>query len=365
MLFCRKRFIICTDNNIVTYSISPVMQVMITLLMILCIGFALYHAGRYSRFGIIISSKNSDLYHVNIMNKTLTKDMQNLNHIVSSFNNYIVSFDKCGQTTRVDDETHFSLLKRAGLPSKDEIIDVRSRLYHSIESSEDLVDTRIASLNRALSGAGLSGKFHLANSLQKDYTSVAAQDEDTNGQIEDDGNYSDQGGPFIPYNPTQYTTNTPSNNTFKNAQLHQKVKRLITLEKFVESLPVGMPLKKVRFTSRFGPRIDPKRHVVAFHNGMDIVSDKNAKVFTTADGIVEYAGHYRGYGNYVRIRHANGIKTAYGHLSKIHVTKGQKVLRGNLIGNQGNTGRSTGDHLHYEILIDQVYKNPLPFLTIG
>ena len=82
----------------------------------------------------------------------------------------------------------------------------------------------------------------------------------------------------------------------------------------------------------------------------------------TGDGLVTFAGRQSGYGNLIKIEHALGTETRYGHLSKINVKVGQKVSRGSLIGAMGNTGRSTGPHLHYEVRVNGKAVNPMSFI---
>ena len=106
-----------------------------------------------------------------------------------------------------------------------------------------------------------------------------------------------------------------------------------------------------------------------YHNGIDIVSSTPSvscygdSVKAAADGIVIYADNtYSAHGNYIIIEHENGIQTGYAHLSKIDVTVGQEVNAGDVIGKIGSTGKSTGPHLHFEVIINGEYKDPMLFL---
>ncbi len=112
----------------------------------------------------------------------------------------------------------------------------------------------------------------------------------------------------------------------------------------------------------FGQRMDPFSGEGAFHPGLDISAPAGTDVEATADGIVFYAGPDSGYGNEVLIDHGYGIKTKYGHLSKIYVVVGQEVRRGQGIGAVGMTGKTTGPHLHYEVLVQETPVNPFKFL---
>lgn len=116
-------------------------------------------------------------------------------------------------------------------------------------------------------------------------------------------------------------------------------------------------------TSFFGGRSDPLTGEPAYHSGIDISAEKGQPVYATADGIVQSTGYTGDYGNLIVLKHAFGLSTRYGHLSGYHVKPGDTVKRGDVIGYIGSTGRSTGSHLHYEILVNGQLMNPLQLLT--
>ena len=116
-------------------------------------------------------------------------------------------------------------------------------------------------------------------------------------------------------------------------------------------------------TSFFGGRSDPLTGEPAYHSGIDISAEKGQPVYATADGVVQSAGYTGDYGNLIVLKHAFGLSTRYGHLSAYHVKTGDAVKRGDVIGYIGSTGRSTGSHLHYEILVNGQLMNPLQLLT--
>jgi murein DD-endopeptidase MepM/ murein hydrolase activator NlpD len=116
-------------------------------------------------------------------------------------------------------------------------------------------------------------------------------------------------------------------------------------------------------TGTFGGRSDPFSGEPAFHQGLDISTEKGDPVYATADGTVESASYTGDYGNLIVVRHGFGLVTRYGHLSRFAVTPGESVKRGTVIGYVGATGRATGSHLHYEILANGRLINPLQLLT--
>jgi murein DD-endopeptidase MepM/ murein hydrolase activator NlpD len=113
----------------------------------------------------------------------------------------------------------------------------------------------------------------------------------------------------------------------------------------------------------FGGRTDPFTGEPGFHRGIDISTDQGNPVYATADGLVESASRVGEYGNLVVLTHAFGLSTRYGHLSRFAVRPGQRVDRGDIIGYVGSTGRSTGSHVHYEVLANGRLINPLQLLT--
>ncbi len=116
-------------------------------------------------------------------------------------------------------------------------------------------------------------------------------------------------------------------------------------------------------TSTMGDRQDPITGEADFHPGLDIAGEKGQPVYATAAGTVQQSGWENGYGNVVTIDHGFGLQTRYGHLLKSDVKQGSKVQRGDVIGRVGNTGRSTGYHLHYEVRANGKLVNPLQLLT--
>jgi len=169
------------------------------------------------------------------------------------------------------------------------------------------------------------------------------------------------GGPLIAADSAEAAADLAADAQFR--ALFQTWKKLDTLEDGLISIPSVQPVAEMKFTSNFGIRSDPFKGVAAFHPGVDIPCSTGTAVYATADGVIDKAERSGGYGNMVEIDHGRGIQTRFGHLSKILVTAGQKVKRGQLIALSGSTGRSTGPHLHYEVRIDGRAVNPMPFLT--
>lgn len=174
--------------------------------------------------------------------------------------------------------------------------------------------------------------------------------------------YSGKGGPLTPLSLS--TKGLPPSADEKRANAILQGLDNMNLYKIAAfKTPFAMPVRDaVRMTSGFGVRSDPFNGSARKHEGQDFAGAYGTAIFATADGVVIHAGWSNGYGRLVKIQHAYGIETRYGHLSQIRVKVGQKVSRGERIGDMGNSGRSTGTHLHYEIRIGGSAKNPMTFI---
>jgi murein DD-endopeptidase MepM/ murein hydrolase activator NlpD len=157
------------------------------------------------------------------------------------------------------------------------------------------------------------------------------------------------GGPF-----TQITDKTPDDLIFK-------AERYLEMIQYV---PLGAPVPGV-ITSKYGRRRDPINSRPAFHNGVDIRGRMGTDVKATADGKVFEHGYDKGTGRFVIINHKNGFRTTFGHLKKILVKRGEEVHRGQVIGLLGNSGRSTGPHVHYEVSYKRKSVNPIKYMKIA
>lgn len=131
------------------------------------------------------------------------------------------------------------------------------------------------------------------------------------------------------------------------------------------SIPSRTPIEGKYVSSGYGMRVHPVLGGVRAHNGIDLASPVGTPIYATADGVVEKASWFGGYGLYVQLAHGNEIQTRYGHMSRLNVAEGQHIRKGDVIGFVGSTGRSTGPHLHYEVRISGTPVNPIPYMQSG
>lgn len=170
------------------------------------------------------------------------------------------------------------------------------------------------------------------------------------------------GGPYEPVGPEPKHIMPATKADPQFRALFNSWRQLDQLNKGIVAIPSAQPVDKMVYTSTFGVRSDPFRGGRAMHAGVDIPGTYASPIYATADGVVGRSGWVGGYGNLVELEHGKGIQTRYGHLSSIVVAPGTRVKRGQLIALMGSTGRSTGNHLHYEVRIDGHAVNPRPFI---
>ncbi|PPR57999.1 MAG: Murein DD-endopeptidase MepM [Alphaproteobacteria bacterium MarineAlpha3_Bin6] len=147
--------------------------------------------------------------------------------------------------------------------------------------------------------------------------------------------------------------------------LGARLDRLSKLKRLVGVIPFSPPLEHFSISSHFGKRRDPINRRWAMHYGLDLTGFKKANVYATSPGKVVKSGHKGKYGKFIEIDHGGGFKTRYGHLYKTLVKRGQEVIFRQKIGLLGNSGRSTGSHLHYEVTHNGKQKNPWRFIKAG
>ena len=169
--------------------------------------------------------------------------------------------------------------------------------------------------------------------------------------------YSGQGGPLTPLAYSTSGNAAISQGETRANQIIVTLDQMNTYRIAIEKLPLAMPVhSSFRYTSGFGRRWG------RMHEGVDMAGPVGTPITTTGDGTVTFAGWQSGYGNLIKIQHELGTETRYGHLSRIRVKTGQRVSQGDRIGDMGNTGRSTGPHLHYEVRVNGRAVNPMSFI---
>jgi murein DD-endopeptidase MepM/ murein hydrolase activator NlpD len=148
----------------------------------------------------------------------------------------------------------------------------------------------------------------------------------------------------------------------QSLQLDHLQDYLLTEDAIKSAIPSGKPVKNGWVSSYYGYRTDPFNGKKVFHDGLDFAGKEGSKVYAVADGIVTWKGRRNGYGELVEIDHGNGYVTRYAHNKTVIAEQGQKVTKGQAIALMGSTGRSTGPHVHFEVLRDGKSVNPYKFV---
>ena len=250
-------------------------------------------------------------------------------------------------TTRLTDALAGNSEERTrGERIKSRVVQLQSRLSDVRQSQESLLgritDATISDIERAesiIKQTGLSAD----RLIEREPTSRGAS-----------------GGPFIPID-------TAATGPFELSltSIYTHMERWETLQRLVQHLPLISPVDQYYVASRFGRRRDPINKRWAVHKGLDLAGPAGQKIRSPAIGTVTFAGNNGRFGRFIAIDHGAGISTRYGHLRRVLVKKGQRVIRRQDIGILGSSGRSTGPHVHYEIIVNGKQVNPSKFFKAG
>jgi murein DD-endopeptidase MepM/ murein hydrolase activator NlpD len=208
-------------------------------------------------------------------------------------------------------------------------------------------------------------EHNLSGSVEAQKAVIARTGIDTKGFLRRISNNEGMGGPEIPLETIRLPGISDLAFTLSYLRAEANLSELAGLQHAIGMLPTALPIAgKPKLTSGFGPRIDPFTGQQGFHAGIDFAGRPGSPVLATAAGQVIFAGPGGGYGNMVLLNHGFGLRTRYAHLMKILVVPGQHVTKGMAVGELGSTGRSTGPHVHYEVMYDETVRNPKNFFCL-
>lgn len=358
--FSQKRVVVISDDLIKNITLHKSTQIFIFSLTLAACIFGSIAIDQYVSSSEIVWKKN------NLINSK-DKTIKSLDSLIKSKNDSLASKEEelslsFEQQNNLKEEIK---LLQGNLEQASKYIDSLGKYDHTKTSKKK--DSTASKLDLKLSNNQLKDSNSLLTNLTK---KILLRSEELESLLDETGlgldniaksdkilkkfvanSSRNQGGEYIPVDG--------------ESNLVHELSYLSELEKAVHSLPLTSPIKNYRITSNFGLRTDPVRKFRANHQGLDMIGRYRAQIVTPAPGVVVKAQRNGAYGLYVEIKHKYNITTRYGHLSKIKVKKGQKVSRGDLIGLQGKTGRTTGEHLHYEIRHNKKPIDPKKFLVAG
>lgn len=382
-LFCKRSVIIISDHKTQHVPFSGRIQAIATVCALGFIVWGSFSSGSYMAAQRVIDEKEKKLATFAQENEKveaeftlLKQDLQKLaesggkgSKTADAAKEIVAQYADSGKPADGDDDTsskYNAVFQRISF-LENKVKELQSNHDAMMADIRATTGGKIKELEKVIARTGVD-----AEPLQRAAEAKRLQDEQRKekyGRTEGDNkglppaaaDSDAQGGPFVP------ATTSGSVLKEKDTELYFNLRKLVTLNDVVGAMPLAAPLANndYRQTSGFGTRVDPFRGVLGYHAGVDLAGPSGSKVYSTNDGRIDFAGWKTAYGNVIDVKHEYGFATRYGHLSKILVRPGQVVKKGQLIAIQGSTGRSTGEHVHYEVRYHDTPINPGNFLKAG
>ena len=382
--FSEKEFIIRSGQHTRAFKISSRVQWFLFGVLLSVGGWSAYSYQQYSATGRIISYQEKKLdetrsAYVDLMSdfvtvhKNISTVMDNLNKEKDANAEEVEDYLKKAEV--IEDKIK-RITSQEGWIDEDDLSKknaLKEAILHRDMAIEEkkLLEEKVANLEatiNSLENFELDILKKVENISLKDMEKVKSSINAVNSELKKRGKYfnplanskkDNKGGVFVPDTLADYSNPALIAQT-KSAfeAVDDRAYYLAAMKK----VPLGKPVWTYWLTSPFGKRADPFNSKSAVHKGVDLASAKGNKIKTMAEGKVSEAKVMTGYGNVIEIDHGNGFKTKYAHLNKMYVKQGDRVFQGQAIGEVGSTGRSTGPHLHYEILYEGTNVDPMVFM---
>lgn len=350
-LLHKRNIIIVSEHQTTHYAISGRVQLLCVTALTACVGLSSYMTGGYMAQQTVLEQKDETIKSV--ANSRIETNFQYLGPSLQAQNLAPVSKSYAAPDL-TDPSYNMAAIDQDKLVARIAMLETRVRELKDknqqiIQTVRERTHGKIADLEDVIRKTGLDPK-QMQKTFQKsaDNSGLAPRVKALGGP---------QGGPFIPDDVTQSAA-LPED-------IFAPLDQMMALSRLVDTLPLSSPVGNANTQSLFGRRIDPFTGRLAFHAGLDLTGPAGAKVMATNAGRITAAGYSGAYGNMVDIDHGNGLSTRYGHLSSVSVRPGQPVNKGQVIGIQGSTGRSTGAHVHYEVRYRDQPIDPANFLKAG
>jgi len=346
-----RKLLLVTNSGISTFNLGLFIQVSAVVFAIF-VGVLFVKSFSYDLY---MAKKDSEVEKMKSVNKYFDEEVKGVNIKLQKINEYLLSITGEIDENAIEDhnfhapeefvEDELSKLDKGTL---EEI----KKAAKEISAIQYVAEKRVHQIELAIQLTGLGGK--VSTDQEKNLFGFG----DRSGLVA-------QGGPLMDDVDESLLSGGNLEDHLEAVQFSGDFDYLMTLEKLVEIIPFGKPMKNYYISSGFGSRVDPITSKKAKHRGLDFVGSLKEEVYSPSEGTVILAGKFHDYGNAVVIDHGYGITTRYGHLFAAKVKKGDVVKRGQLIALQGNTGRSTGSHLHYEVRYKKSPLDPYKFIQAG
>ena len=376
--FSPKEIIFRSNGRARVLQISPRFQIITLVLFLLITAWGGYSYHFYTKSGSIINRKDMELTlakdaYVNLISdfmalhqnvdkilnssKSNTKEIEDYKKKANVFEDKIKQITDSTEIVSGDELDKKKEISEV-LLQRDVIVSERDELRKQVDKMEDTL--------KEIKNAQLDVFEKLQVISSKEVENLRKTFNDINASLKPHGLYfnplankkESKGGLYIPEKSglDDKRFNDRITAIYKNVDDYEYYKTVM------KKLPLGKPVWSYWVTSHYGTRSDPFKGSKARHKGVDLASRTGNKIQIKAPGKVIKAEFSSGYGNLVVVDHGNGFQTKYAHLNKMYVHKGQTVRLNEVIGEVGTTGRSTGPHLHYEVLYHGVSVNPMPFI---
>jgi murein DD-endopeptidase MepM/ murein hydrolase activator NlpD len=368
-----RTLVIISKNTSKTIIITKKMQYLCLAVILLAFSYLENFIDKSINSNVLISSKNKEIKNLQAMNSYFKSEFDNMNSKLEKINQYFSIVEK-NKSKNVEQKNNkiINIIKKITNKEEQENLNQLTQINNQITKIENNISSRISKIEGAIQLTGLNFKKpNESNSLPNKKGQISNNQVTEISLNESNILTKNQGGPLLEGEDNKASfgnLNQKQINKFLDAEaknFKNEIDKLIFLEKIINYIPTSIPMRNHYISSGFGTRFDPITGHTATHQGLDFVGRKNEPIFSANDGTVIFAGYFGDYGNAIDISHGLGITTRYAHLSKIVITNGQKVTKGQVIGYQGSTGRSTGDHLHYEVRYKNTPLNPRKFLEAG
>jgi len=385
--FSDKEIIFRGSGRAKVFTISSKMQVVTLILAAFAVIWSFHYYHMYHRSDRIIHKKNNELIatrdaYVDLMGDFVALQ-SNISSMIQTLDNSksddidleqykqqaSIVEDKVKQITdqvewinteKLEEKASFneiSLQRDIAMSERDELrkqLVAMQELVEDIKQAETEILEKVASIADKEIAKIKSAVTNINGPLKKRglYFNLLANDKRKGGA----------GGPYIPDENNKFLQDKEIGE--KVSKIFQDVDDLEYYREVMQYVPIGKPVWSLWVSSSYGARTDPLKGSKAYHRGVDFSGRIGNKIRVTAKGKVAKAEYNRTYGNLIEVDHGNGFMTKYAHLNKMYVKKGDYVEIGDVIGELGNTGRSTGPHLHYEVLYRGMDVNPMPFVQV-
>jgi murein DD-endopeptidase MepM/ murein hydrolase activator NlpD len=349
-VFHKRSIIIISEHKTNHLALSGALQFGAMMAVIACVVWASYSTGRYMATRSVLEERDETIKSVansridtNFSYMVSNLQPQKLGPVASAYS--VPLTDPAYTLSAVNHDKLFARI--AMLENK--VRELKNTNTEIIQTVREKAHNKILTMEDVIRQTGLS-----PDTLKEQ----AARERKLKNREAGQSKPVPQGGPFISADATNSQVGSFSQ------ELQGRVDQYTLLSDILRTMPLGLPMAKAEHQSSFGRRIDPFNGRLAFHAGMDLSGPAGTKVSVTGDGTVVAAGWNGAYGNAVDVDHGLGLMTRYGHLSQVLVSSGDKVKKGQFVGVQGSTGRSTGPHLHYEVRYNGRPVNPNTFVNV-